>query len=43
MATEEIIIAMLCTVDDPIGSVKKVPQATLYPGEVVTIGLLLRT
>jgi len=40
MSTEEMIIAMLCTVDDPIGSVKKVPQATLHPGEVLTIGLL---
>ena len=40
MTTEEIVIALLCTVDDPIGSVKKVPQATLHPGEVLTIGLL---
>lgn len=40
MTTEEIIIRILCAVDDQVGGVSKVPQAKLYPSEVVTIGVL---
>jgi hypothetical protein len=40
MTTEEIIIRIFCAVDDQVGGVNKVPQAKLYPSEVVTIGIL---
>jgi len=40
MTTEEIIVRIFCTVDDQIRVVTKVPQAKLYPSEVVTIGIL---
>ncbi len=40
MTTEDIIIHIFCAVDDAIGKVEKVPQAKLYPSEVVTIGVL---
>src|SRR5690242_10914225 len=40
MTTEDIIIQIFCAVDDQIGAVAKVPQAVLYPSEVVTIGIL---
>ena len=40
MTTEDIIIHIFCAVDDALGKVKKVPQAKLYPSEVVTIGVL---
>lgn len=40
MTTEDIIIHIFCWVDDEMGDVKKVPQADLYPSEVVTIGIL---
>jgi hypothetical protein len=40
MTTEEIIIHIFCTVDDQMRDVKKVPQAELYPSEIVTIGIL---
>lgn len=40
MTTEEIIIHIFCAVDDQMHAVKKVPQAELYPSEVVTIGIL---
>ena len=41
MTSEEIIIHLLCAVDDGMGKVAKHPQAKLYLSEVVTIGLLL--
>jgi hypothetical protein len=41
MRTDEIIIRLFCIVDDRMQDVKKHPLATLYPSEVVTIGLLL--
>ncbi len=41
MPTDEISIRLFCIVDDRLGTVKKHPQATLHPSEVVTIGLLL--
>lgn len=40
MPTDEIIIRLLCIVDEALGCVKKHPQAKLYPCEVVTIGLI---
>lgn len=40
MTTEDIIIHIFCAVDDQMRDVQKVPQAELYPSEVVTIGIL---
>jgi len=40
VTTEDIIIHIFCIVDDRLGDVEKVPQAKLYPSEVVTIGIL---
>ena len=40
MTTEDIIIHIFCGVDEQMRAVKKVPQAKLYPSEVVTIGIL---
>jgi len=40
MTTEDMIIHIFCAVDDQMGKVPKVPQAKLYPSEVVTIGVL---
>jgi len=40
MTTEDIIIHIVCAVDDQMRAVEKVPQADLYPSEVVTIGIL---
>ena len=40
MTTEEIIICILCIVQDRMPDIKKHPQAKLYPSELVTIGIL---
>ena len=40
VTTEEIIIRIFCLVDDQLYDVPKVPQAKLYPSEIVTIGIL---
>ena len=40
MTTEELIILIFCQVDEVLGPLPKHPQAHLYPGEQVTIGLL---
>ena len=40
MTTEEIIIRIFCLVDEQLYDVPKVPQAKLYPSEIVTIGIL---
>ena len=40
MTTEEIIVHIFCKVDDALGAVHKEVLANLYPGEVVTIGIL---
>jgi hypothetical protein len=40
MTTEDIILHIFCAVDDQMREVTKVPQADLYPSEVVTIGIL---
>lgn len=40
MTTEEFIISLFCEVDDRMGQIAKHPQASLYPSEVVTIGML---
>jgi hypothetical protein len=43
MTTEEIIIHIFCLVDDGLKGAKRVPQTHLYPSEIVTIGILLRS
>ena len=40
MTTEDFIISLFCQVDDQMGAMPKHPQATLWPSELVTIGLL---
>lgn len=40
MTTDDFIIELFCWVDDPMGAIAKHPQARLYPGEWITIGLL---
>lgn len=40
MTTEDIIMHIFCAVDDQMRDVTKVPQAILYPSEVVTMGIL---
>jgi hypothetical protein len=40
MTTEDIIIHIFCFVDDKMLTIKKHPQAKLYPSELVTIGIL---
>lgn len=40
MTTEEIIIQIFWAVDNAMPEARKVPQAKLYPSEVVTIGIL---
>jgi hypothetical protein len=43
MTTEDIFIRIFCAVDDQAGGVSEVPQAKLYPSEVVTIGVCSRS
>ncbi len=40
MATEDIIIHIFYQVDEQLPPLSKHPQAKLYPGELVTIGIL---
>jgi hypothetical protein len=40
MTTVDLIIALFCQVDTHLHDVSKHPQATLWPSEVVTLGLL---
>lgn len=40
MTTEDIIIQLLCKVDDRMTDLAKHPQSSLYPCEIVTIALL---
>ena len=40
MTTEDFITELFCRVDDALLRVTKHPQASLYPSEVVTLGLL---
>jgi len=40
MTTMDVIIALFCQVDDHMQGLPKHPQATLWPSEVVTLGLL---
>lgn len=40
MKTEDIITQLFCQVDDRMKGVKKHPDSTLYPSELVTIGAL---
>lgn len=40
MTTEEFIIRLFCLIDDQMSDIPKHSQATLYPSEVMTIGVL---
>ena len=40
MTTEDFIIALFCRVDDRMKNVPNHSQASLWPSELVTIGLL---
>ena len=40
MCTEDFIIELFCRVDDKMLDIKKDPQASLYPSEVVTLAPL---
>ena len=40
MTTEDIIIHIFCRVDDEMPDIPKHTQATLYPSELVTMGIL---
>lgn len=40
MTTEDVIIHIFCKVDDQMGTIPKHSQEKLYPGELVTIGIL---
>jgi hypothetical protein len=40
MTTEDIITELFCKVDDKMQEIKKHPQSSLYPSEIVTLGLL---
>ncbi len=40
MTTDDSILHMFCLVDDSLPNIPKHPQATVYPSEVVTIGIL---
>lgn len=40
MTTMDFIIALFCRVDDHLQDLPKPPQATLWPSEVVTLGVL---
>lgn len=40
MSPDDFIIALFCRVDEQLGAVPKHPQASLYPSEIVTLGLL---
>ena len=39
-STEDFVTELFCRVDDAMAGVPKHPQASLWPGEVVTLGLL---
>jgi hypothetical protein len=40
MTTTDFIIALFCQVEDHLPGIPKHPHATLWPSEVVTLGLL---
>jgi hypothetical protein len=40
VTTEDFIISLFCLVDDRMGKMPKRSDASLYPSELVTIGLL---
>ena len=40
MTTVECIIALCCQVEDHMQGLPKHPQATLWPSEVVTLGMV---
>ena len=40
MTTEDFITELFCRIDDTMADVAKHPQASLYPSELVTLGML---
>ena len=40
MTTIDFITALFCQVDDPLAGLPKHPHATLWPSEIVTLGIL---
>src|SRR6266545_4822311 len=40
MTTIDFITALFCQVDDPLAGIPKHPHATLWPSEIVTLGIL---
>jgi hypothetical protein len=40
MTTLDFITALFCQVDDQLSGIPKHPHATLWPSEIVTLGLL---
>ena len=40
MTTTDFIMTLFCQVDDHMPGIPKHPHATLWPSEVVTLGLL---
>src|SRR5256712_8615775 len=40
MTTIDFITALFCQVDDPLAGIPKPPHATLWPSEIVTLGIL---
>ena len=40
MITLDFIMALFCQVDDPLAGLPKHPHATLWPSEIVTLGIL---
>ena len=40
MTTEDFIITLFCEIDEQLGPLPTHPQATLWPSEIVTIGVL---
>ena len=39
MTTIDFITALFCQVDDPLAGLPKHPHATLWPSEIVTLGI----
>ena len=40
MTTQEFVTELFCRIDDAMPGVRKHPQASLYPSEVVTLAFL---
>ena len=42
MTTLDLITDLFCRIDDRMQSLSKHPQATLWPSEIVTLGVAVR-